>query len=160
MTDPSTIPDYKKILEAAPGRYLILLPDLTIAAVTDAYLAATNTIREHIIGKGIFEVFPDNPDDPNATGVVNLSASLKRVLKRKVTDRMDLQKYDIPKQEGAFEERYWSPSNYPVLDENVGSATKIKTWQKNVNYGADNIRVAIPNTSNLPNHQIKHSLRS
>ena len=33
-----------------------------------------------IMGKGMFEVFPDNPDDPNATGVSNLRDSLERVL--------------------------------------------------------------------------------
>src|SRR2546428_7515922 len=32
------------------------------------------------LGRGIFDVFPDNPDDPAADGVRNLRASLERVL--------------------------------------------------------------------------------
>ncbi len=106
------------MFESAPGLYLVLTPDLTIVAVSDAYLDATMTKREEIIGRGIFEVFPDNPDDPGATGVRNLRASLQRVLKAKVLDTMAVQKYDIRKPEaegGEFEERYWSPVNAPVL---------------------------------------------
>lgn len=106
------------IFEATPDPYLILNTDLTIAAVNNAYLEATSTIRGEIIGRGIFNVFPDNPDDPSATGVRNLRASLQRVIKSKKPDRMELQKYDIPNHEsGEFEERYWSPLNTPVLSE-------------------------------------------
>ncbi len=111
-------PDFRKLFESAPGLYLVLSPDLKIVAVSDAYLKATLTKREEIIGRGIFHVFPDNPDDPNATGVANLSASLNRVLYRKKADEMPIQKYDIPIPGDGFEERYWSPFNSPVLDEN------------------------------------------
>jgi signal transduction histidine kinase/HPt (histidine-containing phosphotransfer) domain-containing protein/FixJ family two-component response regulator len=111
-------PDFKFLFESAPGLYLVLSPSLTIIAASDAYLRATKTRREEIIGRGIFDVFPDNPDDPAATGVGNLSASLKRVLQKKQPDAMAVQKYDIPRPQsegGGFEERYWSPLNAPVL---------------------------------------------
>jgi signal transduction histidine kinase len=113
-------PDFRALFEAAPGLYLVLDPDLRIVAVSDAYLNATMTRRAEIMGRGIFDVFPDNPDDPEATGVRNLSASLDRVRKRSVADSMAVQKYDIqrPAEEGGgFEERHWSPKNTPVLDE-------------------------------------------
>lgn len=76
------------------------------------------TTRAGILGRGLFEVFPDNPDDPTATGTANLRASLKRVLERRAPDTMAVQKYDIrrPASEGGgFEVRYWSPVNSPVL---------------------------------------------
>jgi signal transduction histidine kinase len=76
------------------------------------------TKREEILGRGLFEVFPDNPADPTATGVHNLRASLQRVLHNRAPDAMALQKYDIRCPESAgghFEERYWSPINSPVL---------------------------------------------
>jgi len=44
--------------------------------------------RDEILGKVIFEVFSDNPHDPNATGVRNLKASLERVLRDKTADNM------------------------------------------------------------------------
>ena len=104
--------------EAAPGLYLVLAQDLRIVAVSDAYLRATMTSREGILGRGIFEVFPDNPDDPQATGVNNLRASLDSVLEFGRTDTMAVQKYDVRRPDsegGGFEERYWSPQNSPVL---------------------------------------------
>lgn len=110
-------PDFRALFESAPGLYLVLTTDFRIIAVSDAYLRATMTSREEIVGRHLFDVFPDNPDDPTATGVRNLRASLNRVLQRRVPDEMAIQKYDIrrPASEGgAFEERYWSPLNSPV----------------------------------------------
>ena len=57
-------PDFKKLFESAPGLFLVLSPTLKIVAVSDAYLKATLTQRSEITGQGIFDVFPDNPDDP------------------------------------------------------------------------------------------------
>lgn len=73
-------PDFRALFESAPGCYVVLSPDLTIVAVSDAYLRATMTTRSGILGRHLFDVFPDNPDDPSATGVGNLRASLERVL--------------------------------------------------------------------------------
>jgi hypothetical protein len=47
--------------------------------VSDAYLRATMTNREEILGRRLFDVFPDNPEDTAATGVANLRSSLNRV---------------------------------------------------------------------------------
>ncbi len=74
-------PDFRLLFESAPGLHLVLAPDLRIVAVSDAYLRATMTIRAEIVGRGIFEVFPDNPQDPAATGVGNLRSSLERVFR-------------------------------------------------------------------------------
>ncbi len=114
--------DFRKLFESTPGLYLILRSDFTIVGVTDAYLQATKTVREQIVGKGLFEVFPDNPADPHATGADNLRASLQRVLKTRKTDAMAVQKYDIRKPEsegGGFEERFWSPVNSPIIGSNA-----------------------------------------
>ncbi len=109
--------DFRRIFEGSPSPSLILAPDFTIVAVNDAYLEATLTRREAIVGKPIFEVFPDNPEDPQATGMKCLSASLRRVLATGRTDTMPLQKYDIRTPDGRFEERHWSPVNVPVPDD-------------------------------------------
>jgi PAS domain S-box-containing protein len=110
--------DFRRLFQSAPGCYLVLAPDLTIVAVTDAYLRATMTKREDILGRGVFQVFPDNPGDPAATGATNLRASVERVIANRQTDVMAVQKYDIRRPEsdgGGFEERHWSPVNSPVL---------------------------------------------
>jgi signal transduction histidine kinase len=117
MTGPHVSPDidFRSLFEAAPGLYLVLTPELRIVAASDAYLRATQTRREEIVGRDVFEVFPDNPDDPAATGVRNMRASLDRVLRSGAPDAMAVQKYDIRRAEGGgFEEHYWSPVNSPV----------------------------------------------
>jgi hypothetical protein len=106
---------FQVLFERSPGLLLVLDVDFRIVAVTDAYLAATMTRREAMLGRGIFEVFPDNPDDPHADGVRNLRASLERVRDTREPDTMPVQKYDIRTPGGAFEVRYWSPRNSPVL---------------------------------------------
>ncbi|HJQ65439.1 MAG TPA: ATP-binding protein [Gemmatimonadales bacterium] len=118
MTTPSAL-DFQLLFQSAPGLYLVLTAELKIVAVSDAYLRATKTDRDTILGRGLFEVFPDNPDDPDATGTRNLRASLDRVRQLRAPDAMAVQQYDIRRPEsegGGFEVRFWSPLNTPVFD--------------------------------------------
>ncbi|RKH17554.1 response regulator [Corallococcus sp. CA047B] len=115
---PPDAPDFRSLFEASPNPYLVLTPGLHIVAVTDAYLRATQTRREAILGRHIFDVFPNNPQDPTANGVSNLRASLERVIKTGAPDAMAVQKYDIPRAGAVgdgFDVRYWSPLNSPVF---------------------------------------------
>ena len=79
--EPRTMPalsesDFRSLFEAAPGLFLVLDPDLVIVGASDAYLRATMTERDAIVGRDMFDVFPDNPNEKDATGVANLRASL------------------------------------------------------------------------------------
>lgn len=103
------------LFESLPGAYLVLTPDLIIVAVSDAYLQATMTTRAGLLGRQLFDAFPDNPDDAGATGVSNLRSSLERVRRTGQPDTMAIQKYDVRNAAGEFELRYWSPLNAPVL---------------------------------------------
>jgi signal transduction histidine kinase len=110
--------DFQRLFESSPDVLLVLRPDaprFTMVAATDSRLAATHTTRAQILGTGLFELFPDNPDDPTASGARNLRASLERVLATRGPDTMAVQKYDIRRPDGTFETRYWSPRNLPVL---------------------------------------------
>jgi len=110
--------NYQLLFEHSPDVLLVLLPDsprFTQVAATNARLAVTQTTREQTIGHGLFELFPDNPDDPSATGARNLRASLERVLATRAADTMAVQKYDIRAPDGTFQVRHWSPKNIPVL---------------------------------------------
>lgn len=109
--------DYEALFSAAPTPYLVLGPDLIILDVNEAYLRVVGWSRQDLVGRYLFDAFPDNPADPGADGVRNLDASLHRVLRSKEPDTMTVQKYDIPVagRQGVFEERWWSPVNIPVL---------------------------------------------
>ena len=69
----SGAPDFRALFEAAPGLYLVLrtdAPRFTIEAASDAYMRATLTTRDGpggLVGRAMFEAFPDPPDDPPGT---------------------------------------------------------------------------------------------
>lgn len=110
--------DFQLLFEESPEIVLVLLPDaprFTQVAATRARLEITQTTRELTLGRGLFESFPDNPDDPAATGTRNLRASLERVLATRAPDTMAVQKYDIRGPDGTFVAKYWSPRNIPIL---------------------------------------------
>ncbi len=112
---------FARLFQSSPAPFLVLKPDaprFTIAEVNDAYLAATMRTRDDVVGRGVFEAYPDNPDDATVAGVRTLRASLEHVLRSKQSDTLPGLKYDVARPDGTFEERWWSPVNAPVFDEN------------------------------------------
>ena len=92
-------------------------PGLHIVDINDAYAAATLTARAKAAGGKLFDVFPDNPDDPDADGVSNLYESIQRAANRGEPHTMMLQRYDVRDAGGQFVRRYWRPVNTPVFDD-------------------------------------------
>jgi CheY-like chemotaxis protein len=110
--------DFKSLFEAAPGSYLVLDPDLVIVAASDAYLEETATVREAVLGRALFEVFPGDPGEEGLPGDGAMRASLERVLRDRVADAMEVQRHDVRlpgATGGAAEVRYRSPVNLPVI---------------------------------------------
>ncbi|MEU0199638.1 MULTISPECIES: SpoIIE family protein phosphatase [unclassified Streptomyces] len=109
--------DYAAVFQALPGMVALLTPELVYADVNEEFVRVSGRPREQLVGRYLFDVFPDNPNDPAATGVRNLEASLYRVLATGERDTMALQRYDVqdPERPGEWEERYWSPVNAPLL---------------------------------------------
>jgi PAS domain S-box-containing protein len=107
------------VFNALPGAFLLLSPSLVVEAASDAYLAVSLVQREHLLGRLLFELFPDNPATPEAHGERNLRASFAQVLATGQPHAMALQRYDLPDPAapGQFVERYWLPNNSAVLDE-------------------------------------------
>ncbi len=111
------VPDWARVFDAAPAPFLLLTPDLVIVHANRARLEATGTTLEGTVGRHLFDAFPMPPDDPAADGLVNLRASMEEALATRRPVVMPIQKYDIPRPDVGFEERYWSPVNVPVLDD-------------------------------------------
>ncbi|MBG8555594.1 PAS domain-containing sensor histidine kinase [Hymenobacter guriensis] len=107
------------VIQALPDATLLLSAELRIVAVSDAYLAATLTRREDLLGQPVFEAFPAHPTHPEANAGLNLQASLRQVLETRQPHQMDRQRYDVPDPDhpGRFLERYWQTRNAPVFDE-------------------------------------------
>ncbi|MFI9075476.1 PP2C family protein-serine/threonine phosphatase [Streptomyces sioyaensis] len=109
--------DYVAVFQALPGGVLLLTPQFVIVDANEALLQRAGRERHQLIGRRLFDVFPENSDTSDASGERNLRASLERVLATGHRDTMGLQRYDVeaPGRPGVFEERYWSPVNAPVL---------------------------------------------
>lgn len=106
------------VFDAQPDATLLLDTDFTIRAANQAYLAATGRRADELLNIHMFEAFPDNPEDPEADGVANLSRSLELVARGGRAHNMWVQRYDIlDTAEEDWLTRYWSPVNSPVLDE-------------------------------------------
>lgn len=104
--------------DTSPHPYMLLDPGpgLLILDVNDAYARATLIRRGDVVGRSLFDVFPDNPDDPLADGVSNLYTSLRIVGETGRAHAMRIQRYDIRDESGTFIERYWQPINSPIHD--------------------------------------------
>jgi len=106
-------PDFRAVLESIPGACLVLAPDLTVMAASDAYLDATGAGREAIIGRPIFDAFPQRP---GPGGIAALRASLDRVRATAAADTIAVQRYDLGQPgSGRPDSRYWSLVNVPVV---------------------------------------------
>ena len=105
------------IFDAIPTPTLLLDADLVIRAVNKAYESTVGLSADEVLSVQVFEAFPDNPEDPDADGVANLSASLDKVLTRRRPHDMLVQRYDVvDRQTGQWVPRVWQPHNSPILD--------------------------------------------
>ncbi|MFD5520977.1 PP2C family protein-serine/threonine phosphatase [Streptomyces sp. NPDC127066] len=109
--------DFGGVFHALPGMVALLTPEMVFVDANDDYLSNSGRSREQLVGRYLFDVFPDRPGDPASTGMRNLEASLRRVVESGERDTMALQRYDVESLDrpGVWEERYWSPVNAPVL---------------------------------------------
>ncbi|QUD87492.1 hypothetical protein [Phenylobacterium montanum] len=93
-------------------------PGLMIVDVNPIYAAATGVTPADIAGRPLFVAFPDGADDPQANGVANLYASLRRVAATGVAETMPVQRYDTREPDtGAWRARYWKIENSALVDD-------------------------------------------
>lgn len=110
---------YKAIFYNSQFPMLIVAPDktYTMLDVNDAYLSATNTTREDLVGKSVFAVFPGNPTDEISKNIELTYFSFEQAVLTKQPHTMSNYRYDIPiRGTDEFEERYWTTTNTPILN--------------------------------------------
>ena len=115
MSEKRTDIDYELIFQLMPGVCILLDTKFNIIAQNAAHAEATQTKTKDVLGRGVFEVFPDNPALSGATGVSALRKSLLTAMRNKKTEVLPMQRYDVRSPSGQYETRYWSISNTPVL---------------------------------------------
>ncbi|HYE54464.1 MAG TPA: PAS domain S-box protein, partial [Chitinophagaceae bacterium] len=110
--------DIVSVFKMMPGSNVLVQPDtprFTIVAASDDYLQATGRNRDELIGKGLFEAFPNNPEDAAQTSEKTVQASLEYVLAHKEPHHLPVQRYDVAG-DGRYHERYWTAVNKPVFN--------------------------------------------
>ena len=110
--------DFMTFFDQSPRLCLILDSNFTLVAQNAAHAAATMTKPEDTVGRLLFEVFPDNPNDSSADGLSVLRRSLLNVLKNRATDTIETLRFDIERplaEGGGFDVRYWRVVNTPIL---------------------------------------------
>ncbi|MEU9052466.1 SpoIIE family protein phosphatase [Streptomyces sp. NPDC048384] len=109
--------DYEAVFQSLPGMVALLTPELVYADANEDFQRLSGRARADLVGRYIFDVFPENPNDPAATGMRDVRASMLRVVATGERDTMALQRYDVEDASlpGHWEERYWSPINAPVF---------------------------------------------
>ncbi|MCW7942023.1 protein phosphatase [Streptomyces hygroscopicus] len=114
MTTPDI--DFSAFFAATPSPYLVLDAELVICDVNDAYMKVTGRVREDLVGRYLFDAFPEHPAAPD--GGRSFRDSLQRVRASGEAETVVLQRYDIPVADrpGEFEERWWTAIRTPILD--------------------------------------------
>ncbi|GAA0244550.1 PAS domain-containing protein [Rhodanobacter caeni] len=112
--------DFQQVFEHAPVPLMVLDRQLRYVAANRAYLEVTASTLEALMGRCLFDVFPDEPGDSNRHSAEMLRSSLECVLATGRADTLALIPYKVPQR---FEhgtqlvDRYWSATHTPLLDE-------------------------------------------
>ena len=116
----AAIARFREEFDPASGIIAALIdpaPGLVYVEVNPASEQSLGVSRSDLVGAGLFERFPDNPDDPAAQGVYNVYMSLRLAAETAQPHAMPLQRYDVPDAQGVFVERYWKIVNTPLFDD-------------------------------------------
>src|SRR6476659_6884395 len=110
MAPPPTI-DFQAVFGASPNPYMLLDRQLRFVAANAAYERVTGMTLAQLVGRHVFEVFPNDPADPNNVPAAMVRSSLLRALETGKADELALIPYKIPRPSPAgmvLEERIWS----------------------------------------------------
>ncbi|TDK38915.1 response regulator [Rhizobium deserti] len=106
--------DFNQLFNLSPNPYVILDRDLRLIGMNDAYLSVTGRSRGELTGMGMFDAFPSDPQ--SASGEI-LRQSFAKVFTSGAVDHIPLIPYPIVDEKGELQERYWSATHTPMLDE-------------------------------------------
>ena len=116
--------DLASAFDASPNPYVLLTPDLRIAGVNQAYLDVTNSNRAAIIGRPLFSAFDSGPGEEAPENVKQVQSSLERARDTRQRDHLPLVKFAMARRladgREVFEDRYWSATHTPMLDDETG----------------------------------------
>ncbi len=106
------------MFRALPDPYIVFSvddPTFTIIEESEAHAVISMVQRKNIIGKPLFEVYPDMTEKYRKTGVSDLQESIRKVIRTGKIDDMSTMRYDLKNRQGMYEERYFKVTHHPVF---------------------------------------------
>jgi len=125
---------FRAVFESSPRPLLLIAadpPKFTMLAANEAHARTFWTTPAALEGKGIFEVFPESPNEDLALFMDSIRQSLERVLASRKPDRMRIGRMTLAAAAGEPVERYWTATNSPILDPD-GEVTHILSASQDV----------------------------
>ena len=104
--------DFEALLRVSPYPYLLIDRRLIIVGANSAFLKSTGRVEADLLGRYVFDAFPENPDDPSSTNVAEV-----RAIATGEPDTTAFLRYSVPRQTArgvVFDERFWSTVHTPV----------------------------------------------
>ena len=111
--------DLSNVFRSLPAAILILDTNMVVLAATDNFYKFTLTKPETLLGKNLFDAFPENDNTAEAKGARKIRASIEQVILNKQTHILPVQRYDLKLptgKSGEFTTRWWRITNSPVLN--------------------------------------------
>ena len=110
--------DFRAIFGALASPHMVLDRDLRYVAANAAYVETTGSRLEDLLGRPLFDAFPHDPEDPANKPAQVLRSSLEKVLRTRRPDVIAVIPYRVARTPGGpLEERFWSATHTPILDE-------------------------------------------
>lgn len=107
--------DFRNLFASLPSPFMILDRDLKFVEMNDAYLATTQRRREELIGRYVFEVFPEKPER-----LALFRDAFERALRGEVNTLVKTL-FRVPRpvaEGGGFRDVYWTCTHAPLRDVN------------------------------------------
>ena len=109
--------DFRALFDSSPNAYMLLDRQLRFVAANEAYLRATASRLDDLLGRHVIDVFPHDPADRSNQSATMLRESLERVLASGEPDVLALIRYRVPRlRDGRpeMEDRFWSATHTPI----------------------------------------------
>jgi PAS domain S-box-containing protein len=111
------LPDFQALFRVSPYPYLVMDLELNIIGANDAYLRSTGRTEGELLGRYLFDAFPQNPDDPDSTAIDEVRNSLLYAIQSGQPHTTAFVRYSVPRETAhgkVFDERFWSTVHTPV----------------------------------------------
>jgi PAS domain S-box-containing protein len=100
--------DFGHVFNSLQNHVLIIGTDLKLIAVSEGILKSSGLIREKIVGKNVFDIFTQDPNDQTSFPV-----SIRTALNEKKLHEMGVIEWKRPE----VPTTYWKARSYPVLNQ-------------------------------------------